>query len=546
MGVAIAHRVGTSSSFDAAAPVVVARAPAANDLVPRRVYWDVRRRLARTLEQPGLHPLSRPSERSDFGSSPAAAAPTQRRASGEIVTFSSTPRTFAVDPSPSGGSDETTSTTPATTTTPAAPVNTTPIQISDVQTVSLSPFSATIAWRTSEPVSSSISYGLTAPTLWTAATDGVEHTATVDGLHFSTSYQLWVNATAADGRTATLPYMLTTQAMDGTPTVSTGGGAILLDGQASFPTVVMAACQESFNQLLADGVDFFLDDHCANKDSEVSMLAGKGFLVDQAWKPHVPGASASFLPDEWDTFLPGNLTAADAAQLVPNRGGGPRFLTLTNHFYSDAAPLPQGRGMYPALIAQADITSFDLYPMQNWCRYDGNFHDVFDSQHELVALSGTRPTFQWIEARVMDCRNDASLTPTPQTVRAETWLSIAGGAHAIGYFPYDWSADIGAEIRQEKSEIETLTPALLDSAIDANASDGRMRVGARQHNGAIYVIAINATRQSVTSTITVPALRNRTLTSLDGTRAVTAANGAFTDTFGPLEVHIYISAPVSS
>ena len=184
--------------------------------------------------------------------------------------------------------------------------------------------------------------------------------------------------------------------------------------------------------------------------------------------------------------------------------------------------------------------------MQNWCKYDGRFHDVFDSQRELVTLSGTRPTFQWIEARVMDCRNDSSLTPTSQTVRAETWLSIAGGAHAIGYFPYDWAPDIGAEIRQERAEIRTLAPALVEPNIDATANDDRMRVGARLHNGAIYVIAVNATRQSVTSTITVPALRGRALTSLDGTRTVTAANGAFTDSFGPLEVHIYISAPPTS
>ena len=425
-------------------------------------------------------------------------------------------------------------------------MNTTPIEISGVHTVSLTPFSATIAWQTSESVPSRIAYGLTAPTLWTAATDSTQHTATVTGLSFSTSYQLWVQANAADGRTASLPYMLTTPPMDATPTVSTGGGAILLDGQVTFPSVVMAACQESFANLIADGVDFFMDDHCPNKPSEVSMLAGHGFLVDQAWKAHVPGAVASFLPDEWDTFLPGNMTSADAARLVPNRGGGPRFLTLTNHFYSGADPLPQGRGMYPALISQADITSFDLYPMQNWCKYDGRFHDVFDSQRELVTLSGTRPTFQWIEARVMDCRNDPSLTPTPQTVRAETWLSIAGGAHAIGYFPYDWAPDIGAEIRQERAEIRTLAPALVEPNIDASANDDRMRVGARLHNGAIYVIAVNATRQSITSTITVPALRGRTLTSLDGLRTVTAANGAFTDSFGPLEVHIYISAPTSS
>src|SRR5207244_6472948 len=151
--------------------------------------------------------------------------------------------------------------------------STTPIEISDVHTVSLTPFSATIEWRPGEPVSSRMAYGLNAPTLWTAPSDSVDHTATVTGLSFSTSYQLWVNANATDGRTATLPYMLTTPPMDATPAVSTGGGAILLDGQVTFPSVVMAACQESYASLIADGVDFFMDDHCANKPSEVSMLA---------------------------------------------------------------------------------------------------------------------------------------------------------------------------------------------------------------------------------------------------------------------------------
>jgi hypothetical protein len=308
----------------------------------------------------------------------------------------------------------------------------------------------------------------------------------------------------------------------------------------------MGACPESFPQLLADGINFFEDSRCDNPSVELSMLAGKGFLVDQAAKPHIPGAVASYLPDEWDTFLPGNLTADQAAKMVPYRGPGPRFLTLTNHFYSGAAPLSQGRGMYPALAANTDILSFDLYPLQNWCKYDGRFHDVFDSQRELVALGGgVKPTFQWIEARHMDC-SDPILTPTPQTVRAEVWLSIAGGAHGVGYFPYDWSSDIGAEIAREKTEIETLAPALVDQSIDASANDPNLRVGARQHNGAVYVIAVNATRNPVTSTINVPALGNRALTSLDGTRTVTAANGSFTDSFGPLEVHIYVAAPPTS
>ena len=167
--------------------------------------------------------------------------------------------------------------------------------------------------------------------------------------------------------------------------------------------------------LLADGINFFEDSRCDSPSVELSMLAGKGFLIDPAAKAHIPGAVASFLPDEWDTFLPGNLTADQAAKLVPYRPPGPRFLTLTNHFYSHAAPLPQGRGMYPALIQNADVLGFDLYPLQNWCRYD-DFGHVFEAQKELVQLSGGKPTYQWIEARGMDC-HDPSLNPTPASLR---------------------------------------------------------------------------------------------------------------------------------
>jgi hypothetical protein len=544
LGVGIAHRAGGSTSVDASAPVVVARgSTASNDLVPRLVYWNVRRHLARDLETPGLHPLSVPAARSHFSSSPSQSS-ANANPSGEIVTFSSTPRTFAVDPSPSdGGGETTTSTAPSSTTT--TPVSTTPIVISNVHTVSLSPFNATIAWQTSEPVSSRISYGLNGPTLWTPATDGVDHTATVTGLTFGTSYRLWVNANAADGRSASLPYMLTTPPLSDSPTVSTGSGTVQLDGQLTFPTIVMGACPESFSSLLSAGIDFFMDDRSCDLGPNASALNGHAFVLETAKHSPVPGSVGSFLPDEWDTFLPSTLTAAQASKLVPNLGGGPRWLTLTNHFYSGADPLPQGRGMYPALVAQADVLGFDLYPLQNWCRYDGAFKDVFDSQHELVALGGGKPTFQWIESRMMDCHNPV-LTPTPQTVSAETWLAIAGGAHAIGYFPYDFSADIGASIAQAKSEIETLAPALVEPALPTSIGDGSIRVGAREHNGALYVIAVNATRNPVTTTITVPALGNRSLVSLDGTRSVTAASGAFTDSFGPLEVHIYISAPPTS
>ena len=86
-------------------------------------------------------------------------------------------------------------------------------------------------------------------------------------------------------------------------------------------------------------------------------------------------------------------------------------------------------------------------------------------------------------------------------------------------------------------------PALTAPALPAGPEGDVVRVGAREWNGAIYVIAVNPSRAAATDTIVVPDLGDRNLVSLDGTRAVTAAGGRFTDTFAPLEVHIYVSAP---
>jgi len=198
--------------------------------------------------------------------------------------------------------------------------------------------------------------------------------------------------------------------------------------------------------------------------------------------------------------------------------------------------------MYPALVSTADVLGFDLYPLQNWCRWD-SFGDVYDSQLDLVALGRGRPTFQWIEARQMDCFGP-QLDPTPETVRAEAWLSIAGGAHAIGYFPNNWSPEVGAEIARTNHEIQTLVPALIEPNIAASVSIGSfVKIGAREHNGAVYVIVVNASRAPATATFIVPALGDRVLQSLDGQHRVTAAGGSFTDSFAPLEARVYVAAP---
>jgi hypothetical protein len=531
LGLGLAHRQAGAPATRAAAPAASVRCCSVV-VSPERVYRPAHAHV-------GLTPLRKALASASSGvAAGSASLRIPQKGGSTVIPFSTDARTFSDNSQPANAP------TPALAPDPGT-VAAAPIQIMDVHTVSLTPLSATIAWRTSEPVGSQVAYGLESRTLWSAAdTPAVDHTAVVNGLASDTTYRLWVDARAADGRTASSPFLLTTPPLTGPLSGATSGGAFLVNGQPYFPFMVWAACPDSYGTALAAGIDLFMGKDCGSSAKQMSALSGRGLFVSDATEQAAGGAVGTFLPDEWDTFLPGTLTTAAAQNMIPNNGGGPRFLTLTNHFYSRAAPLPQGRGMYPALIQSADVIGFDLYPLQNWCRFD-DFGHVFDSQAELVQLAAGRPTFQWIEARSMDC-HDPTLNPSAETVHAETWLAVAGGAHAIGYFPYSFAPDIGAQIVRDKRDIQTLLPALLEPALEANAGTGPVKVSARLHNGAIYVIAVNASRATATATITVPSLGDRQLLSLDGSRLVTPAAGAFSDTFAPLEVHVYIAAPPAS
>jgi hypothetical protein len=248
--------------------------------------------------------------------------------------------------------------------------------------------------------------------------------------------------------------------------------------------------------------------------------------------------------DEWDAFLESTVERRELADaIVAPRPGRLGFLTLTNHFYSRAEPLPQGKGMYPLLFTIPDVIGFDLYPLQGWCR--PSFGDVFDAQRELSGASGGKPTFQWIEVTRMEqvCGKVAALDPSPATVRAETWLAIAGGADMVGYFPSRWSPSIGDEIRRTNLEIKALTPALLAAPAEAASDNSAVRASARALNGALYVIAVNTSESAARARIAVEGIDGRSATIFGEDEVVASDAESFAASFGPLAAHVYVFPP---
>jgi stage II sporulation protein D len=426
---------------------------------------------------------------------------------------------------------------------PKAPA---PLEIRDVQIRSVTSSSAVLTWSTNLPaVTQGARSFSSTPRIWTViAPSSLEHQTQLEGLGGSVPYHVWLFARDEYGQTASTDLIVVTQpAPELQATIDRD--TILVNREPTFPLMVWAACTSDVAAKLTQGINLFMGNGCGPDRDLTDALDGRALTVVNAASAgeESPGIIGWYYPDEWDAHLQSAVTREDLAKDIPApQPGRISFLTLTNHFYSRANPLPQGKGMYPTLMSIPDSIGFDLYPLQVWCR--PAFGDVMDAQSELGDTSG-KPSFQWIEVAPMEhqCKEQKQLDPTPETVRAETWLAIAGGADGIGYFPNVWSAEIGDVIAQSNWQIKELAPALLAPDWEASSETTGLRVAARQLNGALYIIAVNTNDRAVSAVIHVPKLGARTTEVVGETRSVTAQADSFSDQFAPLDVHVYVAPP---
>src|SRR4051794_37033131 len=423
-----------------------------------------------------------------------------------------------------------------------------PLEISNVQVSALTSSSARITWETNVPTLEQTAFGLDTPTVWTAPSSAVriDHVSDITGLEFSTTYTAYVHAVDEWNRAQTATVTFTTGPMLDQSAARTSGSSIYVDDRPFFPTAVWAQCSDMFDSNINDGINLFMGDGCQDDTGLPARLGGRAYSIVDSENANATGRGVIgwYFPDEWDAFLKGDVKRSDLAQDIPSaRPGRISFLTLTNHFYSKAEPLPQGKGMYPVLYQVPDVLGFDLYPLQVWCR--PAFGDVFDSQHELREASGGKPTFQWIEVARMEqlCNRHPDLDPSPATVRAETWLSIAGGATGVGYFPNHWSEPIGQEITRTNRELKALSQAVLGPIAASSSDNPAVRVSARSLNGALYVIAVNTSSAPTQAKISVEGIAGRSATALGEGNAVAADDQGFSDSFGPLAARVYIIPP---
>lgn len=160
--------------------------------------------------------------------------------------------------------------------------------------------------------------------------------------------------------------------------------------------------------------------------------------------------------------------------------------------------------------------------------------------------------------------------PTFDELRAMTWLAICKGAKAVifygGFQQLMPGPDVGGifyryaypvcwesygHIARELSALSYIARAPeFAGPVSLVAADGRPAGGlhwsARRDGEDFHLVAVNAKRAEANASFTIAELGSATLNVVGENRSLTLVGGTFTDSFKPLDTHIYTTGEIGS
>lgn len=343
------------------------------------------------------------------------------------------------------------------------------------------------------------------------------------------------------------------------PVLSVEGRVMKINGKPFLPIISWAQCAVDVEQNLAVGVNLFMQTHCGDFDAVGRAIGDReAYVIAPYWvyrgqnaTPQTNKMVGYHQYDEPDMhgIRPEQLPDVEPSSTTTR----PVFMTLTSKFAAE-----QTRDMplsaYPEYAKKANVLGFDVYPLVQFCYASGTvtIEDAYNYQRELTQLFAG-PTYQWIELTKMEgyCGNDPL---TAAQVRAEIWMSFAGGATALAYFTHNWRegqgynfeikpeilAEMGRSSREAKELQSVLLAALVPWKQVMSWPSSPVKVGARTLNGKTWIIAVNAnTTQTVKASFGVKGVGEGTASVWKTDRKVTVKRDSITDSFAPGAVHFY-------
>lgn len=206
-----------------------------------------------------------------------------------------------------------------------------------------------------------------------------------------------------------------------------------------------------------------------------------------------------------------------------------------------------------------DIVSFDIYPYamndadSRYTPNDKGWYVPFGVER-LVGWSdpATQRVWNCVECTNIHGHDEA----TPHQVRYMVWSAIIHGSRGIVYFCHEFSPFIeaglladpvmSAAVGELNAQITTLAPVIngptVTGTVTAESSNPAAPVDVlvKQHGDHLYVFAACMRDETTTATFTVSGIGlDGPAEVIDEGRSLPLSGGAFQDTFGPLDVHLY-------
>jgi hypothetical protein len=206
-------------------------------------------------------------------------------------------------------------------------------------------------------------------------------------------------------------------------------------------------------------------------------------------------------------------------------------------------------GYYGEAMAQADIVSFDIYPV-------ANDRPQVQGKLEYVARGVARLREReapgqrvWADIETTGIYGRARVTPAQ--LRAEVWMALVHGATGIVYFAHEWTGgfredgifrypEIVAEVARTNATLRSLARAL-NGPGHAGGVVGGAPVAAlvKESDGRLYVLAVAMSTAAATADFALPGIDDAEATVIGEDRSVAVHEGRFADRFAGYGVHLY-------
>lgn len=263
--------------------------------------------------------------------------------------------------------------------------------------------------------------------------------------------------------------------------------------------------------------------------------------------------------DTYGPCIPPERIVADYERMKAEDPTRPIMLNLGQGVANDKW---YGRGSgakqedYLTYVKAGDIVSFDVYPVAGLEKQNG-------ADFLWYVPLGVERLIKWSEGKKLiwnciECTqiSEVGRKATPAQVRSEVWMALIQGSRGLIYFVHQFKPtfdehallddpDMLAGVTATNKQIHELAPVLNSPAVPngatVSASPDSVPISftVRKHDGATYLFAVGMRNAPVTGTFALSGIRKGTAEAIGEGRSVKIADGRFTDSFKPYEVHLY-------